>query len=109
MINSFQDLQKVGKVEVDGYLRMMGEWNKSWQAIATEMTDYSKRSFEESTATFQKLFTANSVQEAMEIQTDYAKRAYEDYMQQLSKIGALYQSFAKDAFKPVQRALQGSR
>jgi len=109
MINSFQDFQKVGKVEVDGYLRMMGEWNKSWQAIATEMTDYSKRSFEDGTATFQKLASARDMQQVMEIQTTYAKRAYEDYMHQMSKIGAMYQSFAKDAFKPVERAFQGSR
>ena len=109
MINSFQDFQKVGKVEVDGYLRMVGEWNKSWQAIATEMTDYSKRSFEDGTATFQKLASARDMQQVMEIQTTYAKRAYEDYMHQMSNIGAMYQSFAKDAFKPVERAFQGSR
>ena len=109
MINSFQDFQKVGKVEVDGYLRMMGEWNKNWQAIATEMTDYSKRSIEDGTATFQKLASARDMQQVMEIQTTYANRAYQDYMQELSKIGAMYQSFAKDAFKPVERAFRGSR
>lgn len=109
MINSFQDFQKVGKVEVDGYLKTMGEWNKNWQAIATEMTDYSKRSFEDGTATFLKLASARDMQQVMEIQTTYAKRAYEDYMRQMSKIGAMYQSIAKDAFKPVERAFQGSR
>ena len=109
MINSFQDFQKVSKVEMNGYLQMMGEWNKSWQTIATEMTDYSKRSFEDGTATFQKLVSARDMQQVMEIQTSYAKRAYEDYMRQMSKIGAMYQSIAKDAFKPVERAFQGSR
>ena len=104
MINSFQDFQKVSKVEMNGYLQMMGEWNKSWQTIATEMTDYSKRSFEDGTATFQKLVSARDMQQVMEIQTSYAKRAYEDYMRQMSKIGAMYQSIAKDAFKPVERA-----
>ena len=109
MINSFQDFEKVSKVEMNGYLQSMGEWNKNWQAITAEMTDYSKRSFEEGTAAFQKLATAKSMQQALEIQTNYAKSAYEDYMQQLAKIGAMYQSFAKDAFKPVERAFQGSR
>ena len=109
MINSFQDFQKVSKVEMNGYLQMMGEWNKSWQTIATEMTDYSKRSFEDGTATFQKLASARDMQQVMEIQTSYAKRAYEDYMRQMSKIGAMYQSIAKDAFKPVERAFPGSR
>jgi hypothetical protein len=42
----------------------------------------------------------------MEIQTNYAKSAYEDYMRQMSKIGAMYQNLAKDAFKPFA---QGTR
>ena len=74
MINSFQDFQKVSKVEMTDYMQAMGELNKSWQAIATEMTDYSKRSFEDGVATFQKLATAKSVPEVVEIQTTYAKK-----------------------------------
>jgi hypothetical protein len=109
MINSFQDFQKVSKVEMTDYLQAMGELNKSCEAIATEMTDYSKRSFEDGVATFQKLATARSVPEVVEIQTTYAKSAYEDYMQQMAKVGAMYQSFAKDAFKPVERTFKGSR
>jgi hypothetical protein len=109
MLNGFQDFQNIGKVDMAGYMQAMGEWNKSWQAIATEMTDYTKRSFEDGTATFQKLASARDMQQIMEIQAAYAKRAYEDYMQQLSKIGAMYQSFAKDAFKPIERAFRGSR
>jgi hypothetical protein len=101
MINSFQDFQRAGQFEMTGYMRAMGDWTKSWQAIASEMTDYSKRSFEDGVATFQKLVTAKSMPEAMEIQTTYLKRAFEDYMRQLSKFGAMYQSFAKDAYKPV--------
>jgi hypothetical protein len=94
MINNFQDFQKLGQTGMEGYMKMMGDWNKSWQAIASEMTDYSKRAFEDSTAAFEKLVAAKSVEQAMEIQTTYAKRAYEDYMQQMSKIGAMYQSIA---------------
>jgi hypothetical protein len=109
MINSFQDFKKVSRVEMNNYLQTMGEWNKSWQAIATEMTDYSKRSFDDGVAVFQKLASAKSVPEAVEIQTIYAKSAYEDYMQQMSKIGGMYQTFAKDAFKPFARAMQVSR
>jgi hypothetical protein len=109
MINSFQDFQKVSKFEVTDYLQAMGEWNKSWQTVATEMTDYSKRSFENGVATFQKLVTAKSVPEVVEIQTTYAKQSYEEHMQQMAKIGAMYQSFAKGAFKPVERAFKGSR
>jgi hypothetical protein len=109
MINSFQDFQKVSKVEMADYVQAMGDLNKSWQAIASEMTDYSKRSFEDGVATFQKLATARSVPEAVEIQTAYAKNAYETYMHQMSKIGGMYQTLAKDAFKPFERTVRGSR
>jgi len=109
MIHNFQDFQKLGQTGMDGYLRMMGEWNKNWQMFAAEMTDYSKRSFEDGTATFEKLVSAKSLDQAMEIQSSYAKRAYEDYMHQLSKLGAMYQSFAKDAFKPVEKVFPGAR
>lgn len=73
------------------------------------MTDYSKRSFDDGVAAFQKLAGAKSIPEAIEIQTTFAKQAYEEYMQQMAKIGTMYQSFAKDAFKPVERTFKGSR
>jgi hypothetical protein len=109
MINSFQDLQKVSKVEMNGYLQAVGEWNKKWQAVAAEMTDYSTRSFEDGLVTLQKLVTAKSVPEAIEIQTAFAKSAYEGYMQQISKVGAIYQNLAQDALKPFDYAKQASR
>jgi hypothetical protein len=109
MINNFQDFQKIGQTNMDGAMRLMGEWNKNWQAIAAEMTDYSKRAFEDGTSTFEKLLAAKSLEQAMEIQTSYAKRAYEDYMHQMTKIGTMYSSFAKEAMKPIERTFQGAR
>ena len=105
----FEDFQKLGQSNVDTAMKMFGEWNKGWQAIAAEMTDYTKRSFEESTATFEKLLAAKSVEQAVEIQTNYAKRAYDEYMHQLTKIGGMYAELAKEAYRPVERALQNGR
>lgn len=106
MINNFQDFQKLGQNNMDTAMRMFGDWNKGWQAIAAEMTDYSKRAFEDGTATFEKLIAAKSLEQAFEIQTSYAKRAYDDYMHQMTKIGGMYSALAKDAYKPVERAFQ---
>ncbi|HEY7551254.1 MAG TPA: phasin family protein [Hyphomicrobiaceae bacterium] len=109
MIKNFEGFQKLGQQNVDVAMRMFGEWSRGWQAIATEMTDYSKRSFEEGTATVEKLLSAKSFEQAVEIQTGYAKRAYDDYMHQVTKIGGLYADLAKEAYKPVEKALQGTR
>jgi len=109
MIKNFDDFQKLGQQNVDTAMKMLGEWSKGWQAIAAEMTDYTKRSFEEGTATVEKLLSAKSVEQAVEIQTGYAKRAYDDYMHQVSKLGGLYTELAKEAYKPVEKALQSGR
>lgn len=109
MIKNFEDFQKLNQHNVDATMKAIGEWNKGWQAIAAEMTDYTKRSFEESTATVEKLFAAKSVEQAIEIQTGFAKRAYDEYMHQMSKIGGLYADLAKEAYKPVEKALQTAR
>lgn len=109
MIKSFEDIQKLSQSNTDVAMRMFGEWSKGWQNLAVEMTDYSKRSFEESTATFEKLMAAKTMEQALEIQTGFAKRAYDEYVQQLTKMGGLYSDLAKEAYKPVEKAMNTRR
>jgi hypothetical protein len=109
MLKNTEDFQKFGQYNVDAAMKMFGEWSKGWQTIASEMTDYTKRSFEEGTATFEKLLSAKSVEQAMEIQSGYARRAYDGYLHQMSKIGGLYAEWVKEAYKPVEKALQNAR
>ena len=109
MLKNIEDFQKFGQFNVDATMKMYGEWSKGWQAIAAEMTDYTKRSFEESSATFEKLLSARSVEQAVEIQSGYARRAYDGYLHQISKLGGMYAELAKEAYKPVEKALQNGR
>jgi hypothetical protein len=109
MIKNFDEIQKLSQSNMDAAMKAFGEWNKGWQAIAAEITDYTKKSFEEGTATFEKLASVKSVEQAIEIQTGYAKRAYDGYMHQMSKIGGMYAELAKEAYKPVEKALQNGR
>ena len=109
MIKNFDEMQKLSQSNMDAAMKAFGEWNKGWQAIAAEITDYTKKSFEEGTATFEKLASVKSVEQAIEIQTGYAKRAYDGYMHQMSKIGGMYAELAKEAYKPVEKALQTGR
>jgi hypothetical protein len=109
MIKGMDDLQKLGQENVDRAMKAFGDWNKGWQAIAVEMSDYSKRSFEQGAATFEKLLAAKTLEQAVEIQSNYAKRAYDDYMQQVTRLGAIYADLAKEAYRPMERMLQGGR
>lgn len=109
MMKQFEDFQKLGQGNVDTMMKAFGEWNKGWQAITAEVTDYSKRSFEDSTQTMEKLMSAKSLEQAMEIQTSFVKRSYDEYMHQWSKIGGMYAEFAKEAYRPLEKAMQGMR
>ena len=76
--------------------------SKASQAIAAEVADYSKKSFEDGTEVIEKLFGAKSLDKAIEIQTDYAKTAYEGFVAQATKIGELYADLAKETYKPFE-------
>ena len=109
MIKNIEDIQKLGQSNTDSAMRMYDEWNRNWQAIAAEMGDYTKRSFEEGSATLEKLMASKSVEQAVEIQTSYANRAYDDYMQQVTKIGGMYANMAQKAYEPIGMSRSQSR
>ena len=102
MLNNFEDIQKVGKDNMDMAMKSFGTLSKTMQAIATEVTDYSKKSFEDSTAAFEKLLGAKSIEKAMEVQTDYVKSAYEGFVSEATKLGDMYSDFAKETYKPFE-------
>ncbi|MGH9810976.1 MAG: phasin family protein [Terriglobia bacterium] len=102
MVKNFEDLQQVSKDNIDIAMKSMGAVSKSAQAIAAEVADYSKKSFEESTAALEKLFGVKSLEKAIEVQTEYAKTAYEGFVSKASKIGELYADLAKETYKPFE-------
>jgi phasin family protein len=104
MLKGFEEFQKVGKDGFDATVRSFGEVNKGFQAIAAEITDYSKKAFEDSTRAFEQLIGAKSIEQAIEIQSQYAKNAYDTYLAEFSKLGEMYAGLAKDAYKPVEAA-----
>jgi hypothetical protein len=102
MVKDFDELQKIGKDNMDLTLRSLGAVTQSAQVIAVELADYSKKSFEQGTQAMERLFGSKSLDKAMEVQTDYAKSAYEGFVAQASKLGTLYADLAKQSYKPLE-------
>lgn len=100
-----EQFQKAGKEGFDAVVRAYGEANKGFQAIAAEMTDYSKTAFEDASRAFQQLVSAKSAEQAFEIQSQYAKKAYDAYVAQASKLGEMWVDLARETYKPVERAI----
>jgi hypothetical protein len=102
MVKNFEDFQTVGKENMDAALRSFSALSKSGQAIAVEIADYSKKTFEDGTAALEKLFGVKSVDKAIEVQTEYAKTAYESFVAEATKLGDLYADLAKETYKPFE-------
>jgi phasin family protein len=101
-MKTIEDMQKVGKDNVEATMKSFGAFSKGLQAIAVEMADYSKKSFEEGTAATEKLFGAKSLEKAIEVQSDYFKTAYESFVSEATKLGELYSDLAQEAYKPFE-------
>ena len=105
MLKNFDEIQKLGKDNMDAALKQFGTVSKGFQAIATEFADYSKKSFEDSTSAFEKLIGAKTVETAIQVQTDYVKSAYEGFVAEATRIGELYADLAKESYKPFEGIL----
>lgn len=102
MIEKFEELQKLSKDNAELAATSFATFQKGAQAIAVEVADYSKKSFEESTAALEKLFGVKSIEKAIELQTEYAKTAYEGFVAEATKIGEMYSAMAKESYKPFE-------
>jgi phasin family protein len=102
---STDPMQKFGKEGMDMAVTAFNVWTKNAQAIATEVADYSKKSFEDSAAAFQKLVSAKSLEKAVEVQTEYLRSSCEGLVAETAKLGELYAGMAREAYKPFEGAL----
>jgi hypothetical protein len=80
-------------------MHSFGEVNKGFQALAAEVTDYSKKTFDDAIRTWEQLMGVKSLELAVEIQSQYAKRVYDNHMAELSKLGEMCVSMARNATK----------
>lgn len=108
-MQQFEQIQKLGRDNMDAALKSLGAVSQGAQTLAGEAADYAKRSFEQGSATLEQLAGAKTLDKAVEIQTDYLRRSYETLVAQSTKMGELYTSLAKDAFKPYEGVIASAQ
>jgi len=96
--NFGEEYQRLSKEGFAAATRSFGEMNKGFQTLAAEMTDYSKRTFDDVFHAWEQLLSAKSVEQVIDIQSQYAKRAYDTHMSEM------YVAIARNAAKPVEQA-----
>jgi phasin family protein len=100
-----EEVQKLGKESMDMAMSSFGALSKSAQALAVEIVDYSKKSIEGSSAAWEKLLGAKSLETAMQVQTEYFKSSYENFVAEMTKLSELYVDLTKETYKPFESAM----
>ncbi|VAW10265.1 hypothetical protein MNBD_ALPHA09-1051 [hydrothermal vent metagenome] len=103
MVKGMQDFQSMNKDNMEAVMAATNAWTKGMQAIAAEVADFSKKSFEDSTKLAEKAAKVKSVEAAVALQTSVAKSGYEDFVAQANKIGEMYVAAAKEAYAPIEK------
>ena len=98
------EVQRAGKNGFNAAVSSFAEANKGLQAIAAEITAYSKKTFEDGTRAFEQLLGAKSFGQVIEIQSQYARMVYEAHVAELSKLGEMYAGLTHNAYKPAEQA-----
>jgi hypothetical protein len=105
MVKNFEDMQKLGKDNMDATLTAFGVMSKGFQDIAIEMADYTRKAFEDGNAAAEKILGAKSFDKALEVQSDYVKASYEQFVAQATKVGELYAGLAQEAYRPFESCI----
>jgi hypothetical protein len=101
MFEVVESVQKFGKERIDAIAASASTWGKGVHQIAKETADYSKKSLEASQNAAEKLASAKSLENVIEVQTEFAKSSYADFIGQATKISALYRTLAKETFEAI--------
>jgi len=99
-----QQAQEGFQTGLEAASRSFTEANRGFQAMAAEMTDFSKRRWEDVLQAWEQLLRARHFGDVVEVQTRYAQRAYDAYMSEISKVGEICLGAARNASKPVEES-----
>ena len=105
MLQSITQIQKFGQDNLDATVKALGAFSSNSQAIATETADFARKSFEQTSATVEKLLGVQTLDKAVEIQTAFVKGAYDSLVSQTAKMGSLYSNLATETMKPFEGLL----
>jgi hypothetical protein len=101
----FEDYQGYNKDGYNAVLAATNAWTKGYQAIAQEVADFSRKSFEKSSEIAGKALAVKSFDQALEVQQGYAREQYDALVGEMKKINDLYVATAKEAYKPFETSL----
>ncbi len=105
-VKNYDQFLGYGKDTVEAYLKAANAAGKGVETLQSELYAYSKQSVEDTISATKALLGSKSVHEAFELQSDFAKSAFDTYVSQVTKLGEIVSTTAKETFEPFQGRIQ---
>ena len=101
----FNEMTAKNQEMIDAMVKNFTAVTNGFQAIATEATDFSKKSVEGGVAHFEKLIAVGSIEAAMGLQASYVKSSYDTAIAQATKLTDMVADLSKVALQPAEAAV----
>jgi hypothetical protein len=99
---TYEDFTQYSREFVENGTTSLNSLSSGAQSIAAEASEYTRKSAEAGQDFIEALFSAKSIEDAVDIQAGYFKATYETFVAEAGKFSALYADLAKSAYKPFE-------
>ena len=99
---SYDEFVAFAKDTAEAWTSAANVAGKGLETINTEWFAYSRNAIEDSIAATKAMFETKSTKEFLELQSGFTRKAVDAYVAEVTKIGDIAVSAAKDAAAPLQ-------
>lgn len=109
MVTKLKDItdeyQPLGQRGMDAAFRSYGEAGNGFQTFAAEVTDYSKRAFNDCLRAWEQMLAAKSFDQALQIQSQFLQGAFNAHVAEMAKLSEMSTKMVRTAYAPVEQRL----
>jgi len=98
------ELVGVARGNVEAMLASSRVATSGLEAIAHQVADFSRKSFEETTAAARAMTTVKTPNELMQLQNDFAKTQFDHAISEMSKLSETMVKLLGEVFEPIQKS-----
>lgn len=101
-MKSLDEMSAMARGNVEALLASTKAATTGLETIAHQVADFSRKSFEETTAAARAMTTVKTPNELMQLQNDFAKTQFDAAISEMSKLSETLVKLAGEVFEPVQ-------
>ena len=104
-MKSLDEMSAMAKGNVEALIASTKAATAGLETIAHQVAEFSRKSFEDTTAAARALTTVKTPNELMQLQSDFAKAQFDAAVAEMSKLSETLVKLAGEVFEPVQNRI----